>query len=82
MAYLLFSTTEIPAARRKLFRDAYKELKKIVLDEQQGEEDEKNLTITMTIVKRIMNQEGSSMVLDAWGIAKELIDFVDKDRMG
>lgn len=85
MVYLLFINPEmlIPGARRNLFRYAYKELKKIVLDEQFQEEDDKKLTITMTIVKRIMYREGSSIVLDAWAIAQERIRAVwwDEEKM-
>ncbi|CAN6372495.1 unnamed protein product [Urochloa humidicola] len=72
MVYLLFVNPEMlmAGARRKLFKTAYKELKKIKLYERhvQGEKE-----LMQNIIHRIMGTEGSGMVRKAWAIAQVLI---------
>lgn len=70
--YMVFVNPEmlIAGARRKLFKSAYKELKKIVLDEILQAACEKEMTRDR--VEKIRDKEGSSLVLDAWATAREL----------
>lgn len=73
MAYLLFVNPEMlmAGARRSLFRDVYGELKGMTTDVKAPLAGEKE--VAKGIIHRLTEMEGPSIVLDAWGIAQDLL---------
>ncbi|KAK3118940.1 hypothetical protein QOZ80_9BG0711010 [Eleusine coracana subsp. coracana] len=85
MAYLLFVNPEMlmTGARRSLFRNAYKELKKVVvgvtIQSPDGAEPTQSRTamgeenLAKMILQKVEREKGSGLVDDAWELAQELM---------
>ncbi|GJN04575.1 hypothetical protein PR202_ga22137 [Eleusine coracana subsp. coracana] len=91
MAYLLFVNPEmlVTGARRSLFRNSYKDLKKIVvvvtIQSSDGAEPTQSGTamgeenLAKMILQKVEREKGSGLVDDAWELAQELMKL-DKEE--
>ncbi|CAL4983965.1 unnamed protein product [Urochloa decumbens] len=89
MAYLLFVNPEMlmTGASRRVFRNAYFELKNMPLDEGERTrrdmkkttlEDEKDLA--MKVAHKVQSMEGGGLVQDAWVLTEDLMDLGKEDE--